>query len=72
MPVRISAASQTLGATSFVRVIVISMSMDVARPAPRSELAKSQAFLPQATQRRVFSSALFDLQILPSSTSQAK
>ena len=56
-----------LGSTSFSRAVIMRVSIAAARSAPRSEPAKSQDFLPQATPCSALSAALFVVQILPSS-----
>jgi hypothetical protein len=61
-----TSASQALGSTSFSRAVMMRVSMTAARSAPRSEPAKSHAFLPQATPRSAHSAALFVMQVLPS------
>ncbi|AOF92393.1 hypothetical protein BSY16_6128 (plasmid) [Sinorhizobium sp. RAC02] len=50
-----TSASQALGSMSFSRAVMIRERMADARSAPRSEPAKSQAVLPQATQRSALS-----------------
>lgn len=65
-------ASHAFGLTSFSVAIMMSASTIAAQLALRSEPAKSQDFVPQATPRRALSVALFVMQILPSPASRAK
>src|SRR5262245_23354726 len=54
-----TSASHACGSTSLSLAVIISVVMAAARPAPRSEPAKSHDFLPSANPRRARSAALF-------------
>src|SRR5450631_2286877 len=62
-----TSASHACGSTSFIFAVTIRLYMTAARSPPRSEPAKSHAFLPSAMPRRALSAALLLRQMRPSS-----
>src|SRR5215212_4347087 len=62
-----TSASQARGSTSFSLAVMMSEYIAAALSPPRSDPAKSHAFRPSATPRRLRSAALFERQMRPSS-----